>query len=81
MAPVAPSGWPMAMAPPLTLILSMRDVERLHVAQHHRGERLVELEQVDVVERHAGLLQHLLGHVDRTGQHDRRLGADIGEGA
>ena len=69
------------MAPPLTLILLGSMVEGLHIAQHHRGERLVELEQVDVGERHAGPFQHLLGDVDRAGEHDRRLGADIGEGA
>src|SRR5437764_994136 len=27
--------------------LFMRDVERLHVAQHHRGKSFVELEQID----------------------------------
>ena len=30
---------------------------------------------------HAGAGQHFLRHVDRAGQHDRRLRADIGEGA
>ena len=28
---------------------------------------------------HAGFLEHLFGHRDRPGQHDRGLGADIGE--
>ena len=32
-------------------------------------------------ELHLGALQQLLGDVDRAGQHQRRLGADIGEGA
>ena len=59
----------------------VRDVEGLHVAQHDRGESLVQLEQVDVLELHLGALQQLFGHVDRAGQHDRRLGADVGEGA
>ena len=30
------------------------EIERLQIAQHHRGERLVDLEQIDVGERHAG---------------------------
>ena len=57
------------------------DVERLQEAQHHRGERFVDLEQIDVGDAHARTREHLLGHVDRAGEHDRRLGADIGEGA
>ena len=57
------------------------EVERLAKAQHDRGESLVDFEQVDVVDRHAGAREHLLRHVDRAGQHDRRLRADIGEGA
>ena len=31
-------------------------------------------------DRHAGALQELLGDIDRAGQHQRRIGADIGEG-
>jgi hypothetical protein len=49
----------MAMAPPLTLIAVVRHVQLLHVAQHHRGEGLVEFEQVDVGGAHAGALQGL----------------------
>ena len=56
----------MAMAPPLTLTLPRIELERLHVAQHHGREGLVDLEQVDVVLRHAGLAQHEFGHVDRA---------------
>ena len=42
------------------------EIEGLHVAQHHRGERLVDLEQVDVGLGHARALQDLLGDVDRA---------------
>ena len=59
--------------------LGVVEVERLQVAQHDRRERLVDLEQVDVGERHAGALEHLLGHVDRAGEHHGGLRADIGE--
>jgi hypothetical protein len=42
------------------------------------GERLVELEHVDVVDRHAGLREHLLDGGDRAEAHDLR--ADRGHG-
>ena len=58
-APVAPSGWPIAIAPPLTLTLSCGDAEVLHEPHHHRRERLVHLEQVDVVDRQPGLASAL----------------------
>ena len=64
---------------PVHVHLGRIELEGLHVAQHDRGERFVDLEQVDVVERHSGLLEHLPGHVDRTGEHDGGLRADIGE--
>ena len=47
-APVAPSGWPMAMAPPLTLVISCGEVQVAHEPHRDRGERLVDLEEVDV---------------------------------
>ena len=65
---VEPTGWPIARAPPLTLIFSSRDVVHALPRQHDRGEGLVALEQVDVVDGHAGLLEHLAGRVDRAVQ-------------
>src|SRR5262245_61131874 len=56
------------------------DVHRLQVAQHDRREGLVDLDEVDVVERHAGALEHLPGDVDRAGEHHGRLRADVGKG-
>ena len=61
--------------------LVVRHLQYLHVAQHDGGEGLVEFEQVDVLDRHAGALERLLGGGRRTGQHDRRLRSDRGEGA
>ena len=61
--------------------LAVVEVERLAEAQHDRGESLVDFEEVDVVDRHARAREHLPGHIDRSGQHDRRLGADVGESA
>ena len=56
--PVEPTGWPSAIAPPLTLTLltSSSSVMLLTFAhdRHHRRERLVDLDDVDVGHRHAG---------------------------
>ena len=60
-APLAPIGWPSAVAPPLTLIFSC-GMPRSRIGDHgDAGERLVDLEQVDVVDAPAGLLEHLAG--------------------
>ena len=59
-APEQPSGWPRAIAPPLTLTRSMSGWSSLLPGQHDRGERLVDLDQVDVVDRQPGPLEHLL---------------------
>jgi uncharacterized protein len=84
-APVLPTGWPSAIAPPLTLTLSMSgSCSRAHEAR--RGERLVDLEQVHVADGHAGLVEHLrrglAGSVEvvvGVGA-DQRLGDDAGAG-
>ena len=47
-APDAPIGWPSAHAPPCTLTLSCGDPVLLHRRHRHDGERLVDLEQIDV---------------------------------
>ena len=57
------------------------DVEGLHEAQHHRGERFVHLEEVDVANAHPGGGEYPLRRRDRAGQHDRRVRADPGAGA
>ena len=63
------------------------DVDLLHVeahvldeAQHDRRERLVDLDQVEVVDREPGLGQRLLGGGRGAGEHDRRVGAGDGGG-
>ena len=48
--------------------------------QHHRRERLVQLEQVDVVDRQARAVEHLAGGRGRAGEHDDRVGAAGGGG-
>ena len=73
-APEAPIGWPSAQAPPLTLTLSCGEAEIAHRRHGDDGEGLVDLEQVDVVERPAGLRQQLPDRADRRGgEPGRRL--------
>ena len=43
-----PSGWPSAMAPPLTFVLLAIEAELLLDGQILAGERLVDLDQIDV---------------------------------
>ena len=74
----------MAIAPPLTLTRSGSGLCAPHPGQHHRGECLVDLEQVDIRRstcRWPG--QHPLGRRDRAVQVVIRLGADqaLGEDA
>ena len=57
--PVAPTGWPSAIAPPFGLTLLAVEVEVLDHGERLGGERLVELDHVDVVERAAGALERL----------------------
>ena len=72
-APDAPIGWPSAIAPPLTLTLSGVPAEILVDRAGLRGEGLVGLDQVEVVDRPAGLLQRHARGRDRPGAHDRRI--------
>ena len=56
------------------------ELEGLKVAQHNRRKGFVDFEEIDVIKGHPGAPKHLVGHVDRTCEHERRIGADIGEG-
>ena len=53
--PVEPTGCPSAMAPPLTLTLRHVGLVDLRPRQDDRRERLVDLDDVDVAQRHSGL--------------------------
>ena len=48
------------------------DAQVTRGGQHLRGERLVDLDQVDVVDGHAGAGQRLLRRLDRAESHDLR---------
>src|SRR6056297_1683821 len=54
------------------------DIERLHEAQHDRGESLVHFEQVNIRDGHTTVFQGLLRGRHGAGQHDRGVGADLG---
>src|SRR5215470_655668 len=61
------------------------DVDPAHVRvilalprQYHGRERLVDLDQIDLVERHTGLAEHALGRRDRAREHDDRIDAREG---
>src|SRR5258707_6101125 len=53
--------------------LLVGDVQILLELQHHRGEGLVQLEQVDVVDGQTRAVEHLLRGGRRAGQHDDRV--------
>ena len=72
--PVAPSGCPSAMAPPLTLTLLRSRPSSFSTARYLRRERFVHLDQVDVVQLQPGFLQRDARRRNRARAHD--LGID-----
>src|SRR3954452_1539401 len=58
--------------PAIHVDLRLVKPEHAHRVDRHRGERLVELEQIDVVDRQAGLLERSLRRV-------RRRAGQVGE--
>ena len=84
--PEAPSGWPIAIAPPLALTisgsLSPSLGPRVDAGQRLHGERLVELDRADVGPRDAGPGQRLVGRLDRREAEvlrQQRMGAAAGD--
>ena len=70
-APEAPSGWPIAIAPPRTLTRSgSSSGQPREAGERLRGERLVELDDVDVVPADAGARERLVGRLDRRDPED-----------
>ena len=81
-APVAPSGWPSAIAPPLTFTFAGSIAEVAHRLERDGGEGLVDLPQVDVRTPHARLASSALRLAGRRrGEHDDRLGSRRGHRA
>ena len=67
-APVMPNGWPTAIAPPLTLSLSIGMPSALAEPQRLHREGLVDLEQVDVVDAPCPALRERLPGSPRPGR-------------
>ena len=70
----------MAIAPPLTLTFAGIEAELLVDRQRLRREGLVRLDEVEVADLPAGLLQRLARGRDRPGAHDRGIDAGRGPG-
>ena len=60
-APLIPSGWPSAIAPPLTLTFAGSSPSSSMQTIDWLGERLVELDEVEVVDADPGPLERLAG--------------------
>ena len=73
--PDAPIGCPSAIAPPLTLIFARVPAHFLVDRAGLRGERLVDLHQVEVGRLPAGLFQRAARRRHRAHAHDRRIDA------
>ena len=61
-APLAPIGWPSAIAPPLTLIFFGSSAELAQHAERLRRERLVQLEEVDVLDASSPAFSSAFAH-------------------
>ena len=68
-APEAPSGWPMAIAPPRTLTFGFVEFEHADAGEGLGGEGFVELDEVDVGELEAGALERFLRGRHGAGAH------------
>ena len=79
--PVMPNGWPIEIEPPLTLSFSGSMPEAVAAVDDLRGERLVQLPHVDVVDLQAVTLQQLGHREHRADAHLVRLAAGDGEAA
>src|SRR5207237_10306011 len=78
--PVMPNGWPIEMEPPLTLSFA-GSMPRRSRQYDLRGERLVQLPHVDVVDLHAVALEELGDRVHGSDAHLVRLAAGDREAA
>jgi hypothetical protein len=74
-APVAPERDAHGDRAAVDVDLLVRHAHLLHELHRHGGEGLVDLEQVDLRDRHAGLGERLARRGHRAGQHDGGIGA------
>ena len=74
-APLAASGWLIAIAPPWMLNFSRGILSSISTATYLSGERFVHLDEVHLIERHPGALERDLGRGHRADAHDRGIHA------
>ena len=79
-APEAPIGWPMAMAPPLTLTLLVSQPRSLLTASACAAKASLASIRSRSLDLPAGLLQRLARGGDRARAHDLRIDAGGGPG-
>ena len=77
-APLAPIGWPSAIAPPLTLTFDPVEAERTAVGERLGGERLVDLDQVERLDRQLDPVEQAADAFD--GRQEQPLRLDLGLG-
>ncbi len=80
-APDAPIGWPMAMAPPLTLTLSGSQPKSLLTAQAWAAKASLASTRSRSSTDQPAFLQRLARWPDRAGAHDGRIDAGMGPDA
>ena len=80
-APVAPSGWPRAIAPPSRLTRSCGQAELVEAGQRLAGERLVQLHDVDLRDVDARAGERLARRLHRPDAHHLGRAAGDGDGA
>ena len=77
-APLAPIGWPSAIAPPLTLTFDPVEAELAAVGQRLGGERLVDLDEVERLDRHLDPVEQAADALDRGEEQPLRLDLGLG---
>ena len=79
-APLAPSGWPSAIAPPLTFVLRRVELQVAHAGERLRGKGFVDLDQIEIARRASRrAAQRLARRRNRAEAHD--VGRDAGRRA
>ena len=77
-APLAPSGWPSAIAPPSTFVRSRGSPSSFSTAVLRR-ERLVHLHEIHVRERRAGPRERVADRRHRADAHDGRIDPGVAQ--
>ena len=77
-APLAPIGWPSAIAPPFTLTFDQSKPELAPVGEGLGGERLVDLDEVERLDRQLDPVEQAADAGDRGEEQPLRLDLGLG---